>query len=194
LKLNVVAWAVGTVLLTTLWIGVEWNANGAFERFAHEGNAGDWNPTLWALAIGVWSLVVGVMALRVFVERPVTAAEIDRAVTHFEPRFVAEHPTSELRACARRRLEGVRRLKFHAAAWALGIVVITPINVLIEWQDNGAFERFSGDSQPGSWDPWVLAIAGIWALAIVILALFVYLDRPGTSPGGRTMRRPGRSR
>ena len=63
----------------------EWNANGAFERFAHEGNPGDWNPTLWALAVGIWGLVVGTMALRVYFERPATAAELDCAVEQLGP-------------------------------------------------------------------------------------------------------------
>jgi hypothetical protein len=57
------------------------------------------------------------------------------------------------------------------------MVVMTPLNALIEWQDNGAFERVSGNSQPGSWDPWILAIGGIWALVIAALALRV-LPRP----------------
>jgi hypothetical protein len=52
-----------------------------------------------------------------------------------------------------------------------------PLNVLIEWQDNGGFERLSGNTQPGSWDPWVLEIGGIWALVIAPLALVVYVDR-----------------
>jgi hypothetical protein len=80
LKIKLVAWALGAILLTGLWVFAEWNANSAFERFAHEGNAGDWNPTLWSLAVGVWGLVVGIMALRVHFERPVTTTEVDRAV------------------------------------------------------------------------------------------------------------------
>jgi hypothetical protein len=179
LKIHVVAWALGIVAPTGLWIAVEWNANGAFERFAHEGNPGDWNPTLWALAVGIWALVVGIMALRVHFERPVTAPEIDHAAAELAPHF-AKYATraDELRRFARRRLEGIRRLKFHVAAWALGMVVITPLNALIEWQDNGAFERLSRNSQPGSWDPWVLWVGGIWALVIAALALLVYTDRP----------------
>jgi hypothetical protein len=80
-------------------------------------------------------------------------------------------------------------LKFHVAAWMLGMVVITPLNVLIEWQDNGAFERLSRNSRPGSWDPWVLYIGGIWALVIAGLALVVYADRPKSSRGGNHLRR-----
>jgi hypothetical protein len=182
-KINLAAWVVGASLLTGLWVVSQWNANGAFERFAHEGNAGDWNPTLWALAVGVWGLVVGIMALRVHVERPVTAPEIDHAVGRLAPRDPAT--ADEMRRCARRHLEGIRRLRFHLAAWVLGMVVITPLNALIEWQDNGSFQRLSSDSQPGSWDPWVLPIGGIWALAIALLALVVHIDRPKT-PGRRS--------
>ena len=180
-KISLVAWVLGAILLTALWVFTEWNANGAFERFAHEGNAGDWNPTLWALAVGVWGLVGGIMALRVYFERPVTAAEVDCAVEQLGPRYAAT--TDEIRRFARRRLEGIRRLKFHIAAWVLGMVVITPLNALIEWQDNGSLERLSSNSQPGSWDPWVLQVGGIWALVIAGLALVVYIDRP--KPPGR---------
>ena len=126
------------------------------------------------------------MALGVHFARPVTTTEVDRAVEQLEPRFAAKGAatTDEIRRFARRRLEGIRRLKFHLAAWALGMVVITPLNVLIEWQDNGGFERLSSNSQPGSWDPWVLEVGGIWALVIAALALVVYVDRPKSPDRG----------
>jgi hypothetical protein len=53
-KLNLAAWGLGTIVITALWVTLEWQANGAFERFAHGGNPGDWNPTLWALVAGLW--------------------------------------------------------------------------------------------------------------------------------------------
>jgi hypothetical protein len=110
----------------------------------------------------------------------VTATEVERAVEQLEPRFADKYAatTNEVRRSVRRRLAGVRRLKFNLAAWVLGMFVITPLNALIEWQDNGGFERLSRNSQPGSWDPWVLYIAGIWALVIAALAVVVYVERP----------------
>ncbi len=42
------------------------------------------------------------------------------------------------------------------------MAVLTLIRALIEWQDNGAFERFGNDSQPGEWEPWILYIGGVW--------------------------------
>ena len=137
LKLSVAAWAVWMTSITTLWVTHEWDVNGAFERFGHDGDPGQWNPTLWALGIGVPTLIVGIMALGVYVARPT----VDRAV---------------LRA---------RQLRFHVATWLYGMVVLTPLWALIEWQDNGGFERWSDNSRPGDWDPWILAAGGIWALA-----------------------------
>jgi len=65
----------------------------------------------------------------------------------------------------------MQRLKFHAAAWLFGTVVLTPLWALIEWQDNGCFERWSNNSQPGDWDLWILIVGAVWALSV--LGLFV---------------------
>jgi len=180
LKLNVAAWVLGTILLTTLWVLNEWQANGALESFGHEGEAGQWNPTLWALAVGIWGLIVGIMALRLYFERPATEAEVDGEVERLKPHLTAKDAAAdaEFRRFARRRLERIRRLKFHVAAWLLGMIVLTPVWALIEWQDNGGFEGFSNDSQPGEWEPWILYIGGVWALVIAIFALWVFFDRP----------------
>ena len=142
LKLHAAAYGVGAVAVTALWAFLEWHWNGGFEQFAHEGNPGDWNPTVWALVIGLWGLAVGIMALQVRFERPGTGAG--------------------------------GRLRFHIAAWASGMLVLAPLNALIEWQDNGHFERLSANSQPGSWDPWALRVGAIWAIAIAIHALWTY--------------------
>ena len=151
LTLSAAVWGVWSILITTLWVTHEWDVNGAFERFGHEGDPGQWNPTLWAVGIGVPTLIVGIMALGVYFVRPTT----DRAVLRSQ------------------------RLKFHVAAWLLGMIVLTPLWALIEWQDNGGFERWSSDSQPGDWDPWILIVGGVWALAVVgLFALWQVRQRP----------------
>lgn len=176
-RLHAAAWALGTAAIMSGWIAHEWAANGAFQRFAHEGNPGDWNPTLPAVAILLWGLAVGIMLLRARFERPATAAEVDREIGRSAARAV----TPRARARARARLEHAGRLRFHVSAWLLGIVLLVPLNLLIEWQDNGGFERISGNSKPGSWDPWALYAGGIWALAVaVFVALPVYLERRKT--------------
>jgi hypothetical protein len=151
LKLSFAVWGAWTILITTLWVTHEWDVNGAFERFGHEGDPGQWNPTLWALGIGVPTLIVGIMALGVYFVRP----------------------TADL--AARR----IQRLKFHIAAWLFGMVVLTPLWALIEWQDNGGFERWSNNSQPGDWDPWILIVGGIGALAVLgLLVARQVFERP----------------
>lgn len=182
LKINVAAWAFGTILFTTLWVLTEWQDNGALKSFGHEGEPGQWNPTLWALAVGIWGLVVGIMALRVHVERPAAAAEVDREAEELKPRLtvMGAITAAELRRFARRRLERVRRLKFHVAAWVLGMLVLTPLWALIEWQDNGGFERFAGGNNPGDWEPWILYVALIWGFFLAVDVLKTYFDRPTT--------------
>ena len=184
LKINAVAWALGSVATTTLWVVNQWEANGAFQHFgSHSGNRGDWNPTLEVLLVVAWGLIVGIMALRVRLERPRTREEVDREVERLEPHDEATGPGSAaaLRRRARGRLDEIARLRFHVAAWALGMVVLTPLWALLEWQDNGGFVRWSGDGRPGSWEPWILYVGGIWALVVALLALRAYLERPGAT-------------
>jgi hypothetical protein len=164
------AWILGTIVLTVLWGAHEWQADGALRSFGHEGADGQWNPTLWALGVGVWGLTVGILALRSLFERPVLDSEIERVVRQFEPEPIP--PT--LWHLTRAYLERIGRLKFHVSACALGMVILTPLWAMIEWQDNGGFERFGNDSQPGEWEPWFLYIGGIWALVIAIFALRVF--------------------
>ena len=182
LKINVAAWALGTIVFTTLWVLNQWDANGAFRHVGNSGNPGDWNPTLWAFAVGIWGLIVGIMALRVHFRRPVTEAEVEREAARLAqaPRGGSTVTAVELRRFARARLEGIGRLKFHVAAWVLGMIVVTPLWALIEWQDNGGFQHWSNNGNRGDWEPWILAVGGIWALAIAALAVRTYVDRPTT--------------
>ncbi len=182
LKMNAGAWVLGAFLLTAAWIVHEWQANGGFARFAHEGNSGDWNPTLWAVAVLVWGLVVAIMALHVYFERPPTAAEIDREAERLQHAIAEDGPAdAAVRGLARTRLERLNRLKSNVAVWLVAMIILAPVNVLIEWQDNGGFQRVSRNSQPGSWDPWLLFAGGIWAAIIVVFfARPVYVDQRRT--------------
>jgi H+/Cl- antiporter ClcA len=92
----------------------------------------------------------------------------------------ATAPDDELRAFARKHVERVHRLKLHVAAFVLGMIVLTPVWALTEWQSNGGFERWSDNSQPGDWEPWILYVALVWGLVVAIAALKVYFDRPTT--------------
>ena len=114
-------------------------------------------------------------------------AELVSTNGHKAPEFLAvpmpEHvDDAALRRWAHDHLKAVRRLKFHVAAYAVGMVVLTPLWLLVEWVSNGSFERFSDNSYPGDWDPWILWVALIWGFVVSIMALRVHFDRP-TTPG-----------
>ena len=89
-------------------------------------------------------------------------------------------PGDEFRDWARKHIERVHRLKLNVAAFVLGMIVLTPLWALIEWQDNGAFERWSNNSYPGDWEPWILYVALIWGGILALMGLKVHFDRPAT--------------
>jgi hypothetical protein len=71
-------------------------------------------------------------------------------------------------------------VKFHVAAFVLEMILLTPIWALVEWQDNGGFERWSDNSNPGDWEPWILYVGLVWGGIVTIFALKAYFDRPTT--------------
>jgi hypothetical protein len=191
LKLVVTGWVLAATLVTVLWVVDERQANGPLERFGHEGEPGQWNPTLWAVAVGLSGLVVGILALHTYLERPPTATEVDDEAERMRHCPTgSRRPADELAGIAGKRLERIRRVRFDVAVWALGMLVLTPLWALIEWQDNGGFERWSNDSQPGDWEPWILYVGGFWLLAVAVRTLRASFARsPTASEIDRELRR-----
>ncbi len=74
----------------------------------------------------------------------------------------------------------LRRLKCDVAIYVLGMAALTGVWALVEWNDNGAFERFSTGNNPGDWEPWILFVALIWGFFLALDALKTYFDRPTT--------------
>ena len=94
-----------------------------------------------------------------------------------EPIPPAAQQDDEVRGFARTHVERAHRLKLNIAAYVLGMVVLTPVWVLVEWQSNGGFQRWSNNGQPGDWEPWILYVALVWGLVVGIMALKVRFDR-----------------
>jgi hypothetical protein len=90
-------------------------------------------------------------------------------------------PDGELREWARKHVERVHKLKRDVAIFLLGMLTLTGIWALVEWQENGAFERLSDNGNPGDWEPWILYVALVWGFFLVLDVLKVYFDRPTTS-------------
>ena len=111
------------------------------------------------------------------------------------PPAPAVDPDSELRAWARKHVERVHKLKRDIAIYVLGMAALTSVWVLVEWQDNGGFERLSDNGNPGDWEPWILYVALIWGFFVALDALRVYYDRPATEAEvDRTLERMRSSR
>jgi hypothetical protein len=94
--------------------------------------------------------------------------------------FGASPPDDELREWARKHIKRVRSAKAHIAAYLLGMIMLIPLWIIVEWQSAGGFERFSDGAKPGDWEPWILYIAVPWGLCVAFIALSAYFDRPTT--------------
>ena len=89
-------------------------------------------------------------------------------------------PDEELRTWARKHVERVHKLKRDIAIFLLGIATLTGIWAIVEWQDNGGFQRLSDNGNPGDWQPWIFYVALVWGFFVLLDALKVYFDRPTT--------------
>jgi hypothetical protein len=104
----------------------------------------------------------------------------ERAQVSPEPPATRPTEDGELRAWARKHVERVHKLKRDIAIYVLGMAALTSVWALVEWQDNGGFERLSDNGNPGDWEPWILYVALIWGFFVALDALRVYFDRPAT--------------
>lgn len=106
----------------------------------------------------------------------------DERRTELPPLTPAAREDEELREWAHKHIERVRQLKLHAAAFVVGMLVLTPVWALTQWQDNGSFKHFdfSPDGTPGDWEPWILYVALIWGGIVALMAVKAYFDRPTT--------------
>jgi hypothetical protein len=85
-----------------------------------------------------------------------------------------------LRREARRHVERVRGLRIHAAVYAVGVVFITAVWVVTQYQaSHGWPDRFAaGNDQPGTWSIWVVWPVLVWTQIVLVHALVTYLRRP----------------
>ena len=88
---------------------------------------------------------------------------------------------SELRAIAIREIEREQRLKLRVAAFCIGMLVLVPVWVAIEYLGSGGWpERLSNGGNPGDWSPWIVWVALAWGFYVVMTAVALRLRRPTT--------------
>ena len=86
----------------------------------------------------------------------------------------------EIRVWARAHVERVHKLRRDVAVYVIGMLALTGIWAVIQWQDNGAFARFADGDNPGDWEPWIFIVALIWGFFLAIEAMKTIFDRPTT--------------
>jgi 2TM domain len=77
LKAHVGTYLVALAVLVPVWMLVEWQSAGGFERLSDGDRAGDWDPWLVYIAIP-WGLLLVLAALKLHFDRPTT----DEAIEH----------------------------------------------------------------------------------------------------------------
>jgi hypothetical protein len=86
--------------------------------------------------------------------------------------------SKELRAWARKRAELRRTLKLRAAAFGLGMLMLTPVWAMSEYLSAGGWPRhLSGNDYPGDWSPWIIWVALAWGFYVAMTALVLHYCR-----------------
>jgi 2TM domain len=90
-----------------------------------------------------------------------------------------QEKAEELRTWARERVELRRRLRQRAAAFALGMLVLTPVWAVGEYLSSAGWpQRLSGNDNPGDWSPWIIWVSLAWGLYVALTALALHYRQP----------------
>jgi hypothetical protein len=85
-KVDLAAYLVGIFVLACIWAITEYQNSGGWpERLSDNGQPGDWNPWILWVILG-WGFFVALDAIRTYVHRPTTEAEIEREVERIKSR------------------------------------------------------------------------------------------------------------
>ena len=87
--------------------------------------------------------------------------------------------TDALRAWIREQIESGRRLRLRAAAFALGMLVLTPVWAVSEYLGSRGWpQRLSANGNSGDWSPWIIWVALAWGFYVALTAVVIHLRRP----------------
>lgn len=105
----------------------------------------------------------------------------ERLVPEAVPKTVRTRDDDAIRELALRHLEHIRKFKLYAAAYVLGLLILTPVWVLVEYMSaDGWPQRLSDQGNVGDWDPWILWVALVGAFIVGVAALRAYVGQPVT--------------
>ena len=108
------------------------------------------------------------------------ATKNDRVTPELVPSPAARDEDT-LRLLATQHLDRVRKFKLDAAAFLVGIFVLSCIWAITEYQNSGGWpERLSDKANPGDWNPWILWVILGWGFFVALDAIKTYVRRPTT--------------
>jgi hypothetical protein len=80
---------------------------------------------------------------------------------------------------ARKRVVQARRLRLRAAAFALAMLVLTPVWVVSQYLESGGWpQRLSSNGNPGDWSPWIVWVTLAWGFYVALTAIAMHYRRP----------------
>ena len=110
-----------------------------------------------------------------------TLTRNERLAPEALPEIVRMRDEELLRELAVKHLEHVRKLKLYTAAYVLGLLVLIPTWIVTEYMSaNGWPQRFSDQSNPGDWDPWIIWVALAGFFVVGLAALRAFFSQPTT--------------
>ena len=111
-----------------------------------------------------------------------TVTENGRVMTETAAEVVRNRDDKALRKLAVEHLERVRRFKLYLSVYVVGMLVLTPIWMITQYeQADGWLEHLSTRSRyPGDWDPWLIWVGLVGAFIAALAGFRAYFDRPET--------------
>jgi hypothetical protein len=108
-------------------------------------------------------------------ERRARALHVDREV---ETMSAHDGNEKESREWARKRVRQGQRLRLRLVAFALGMLVLTPVWAVTEYLSAGSPQRLSPNDNPGDWSPWIIWVVLAWGFYVVLSAVALHFQRP----------------
>ena len=111
-----------------------------------------------------------------------TVAENGRVTSGTANEVVRSREEKALRKLAVEHLDNIRRFKRYLVIYLLGMLVLTPIWVITQYeQADGWLQHLSSRSRyAGDWDPWLIWVGLVGAFLVALAGYRAYFDQPET--------------
>ena len=111
-----------------------------------------------------------------------TLSENGRVTPEAATEVVRSREEKALRKLAVEHLDNIRRFKRYLAIYLFGMLVLTPIWVITQYESaDGWLQHLSSRSRyPGDWDPWLIWVGLVGAFLVALAGYRAYFDRPET--------------